>query len=467
MPHLPCPRRPREPRHTVGLLPAALAATFALALPAQVTDPAITAWRVNHAAAFGSSPDPAIHAVVSQISADVTTVRYTATDAYVEANGIPSYPLGPFAGNPNPVSSQNWRFRIPLVPTRNTGTLTPTGLGPIGVFVNGVVLFNAKDARSYLNQGVWNQNAVYVEAGGFDSTFGHPAPGGVYHHHQRPPSLLAQLCDDGRHHSPIIGFAFDGFPIYGPYGFANRNGTGGVRRISSSYRLRNLTTRAGGPPVGAQYPLGYYIEDHEYVAGLGDLDACNCRFAVTPEYPAGTWAYYATIDAAGSNAYPYLVGPQYFGVLVTANTNRSVVIPGTAVSFAGSGLACPQGTGCPSVQPLQLAFAGLPDLGATLHIDISNGPANTTGIVILGVQGSTPYPIELGFLQMTGCRLYQSMDVATPIAFSGGSARLSLGIPASPSLWGGVFFTQGAALDANANAAGISTSNGGRIEIRG
>ena len=61
------------------------------------------------------------------------------------------------------------------------------------------------------------------------------------------------------------------------------------------------------------------MEDFEYAAGLGDLDVYNGRFAVTPEYPAGTYAYYVTIDAGGASAYPYSVGPSYYGIVATEN----------------------------------------------------------------------------------------------------------------------------------------------------
>ena len=456
---------PPRPRTTFS--PVCLAVLLCGVIQAQVTDPAITAWKVNHTNARGSSPDPTLHAAVSLIPADVTRVRYTATDGYVEATGIPSYPIGAFPHSPNPVTNQSWRFRIPRAPQANTGPFTPTQLGPIGVFVNGVVVFNARDGRSYGGLGVWNQNAVVAEADGFDPTFGHPAMGGEYHHHQRPPSLLAQRCDDGRHHSAIIGFAFDGFPIYGPYAFANVDGSGGARRMRSSYRLRNLTTRPDGPDVSAQYPLGLYLEDFELVPMSGDLDAHNGRFAVTPEYPQGTYAYFSTIDDQGNNAYPYMIGPTYYGVLVNANTNRSVVIPGSAVSFAGSGWACPYGSGCPVAQPLGLAFTGLPNLGVTLHIDLSNGPATAPGFVILGLQNTAPYPIDLTGIGMPSCRLYQSPDLLLRISFSGGNARLSLAIPNDQALWGSTLDAQGVAMDASANEAGISSSNGGHIEVRG
>jgi hypothetical protein len=135
---------------------------------------------------------------------------------------------------------------------------------------------------------------------------------------------------DASRHSPIIGYSFDGYPVYGAYGFANADGTGGPKRMRSSYRIRSITDRttlpdgshaaSAGPAISTQYPLGYYIEDFEYVAGLGDLDEHNGRFAVTPEYPEGTYAYFVTIDEQGTAAYPYTIGPTYYGVVPTGNT---------------------------------------------------------------------------------------------------------------------------------------------------
>ena len=141
--------------------------------------------------------------------------------------------------------------------------------------------FNASDGHTYNNQGVWTQNANVVEAASFDAAMGHPQQTGVYHYHQQPPGLRQQLGDDGTHHSPLLGFAFDGFPVYGPYGYANTDGTGGVERIDSSYQLRNMhsahdqarrhrITAASIRPGGQRtYPLGYYLEDYPYVARLG------------------------------------------------------------------------------------------------------------------------------------------------------------------------------------------------------
>ena len=95
-------------------------------------------------------------------------------------------------------------------------------------------------------------------------------------------------------HSPIIGWGYDGNPIYGPYGYANKNG-GTVKLLSSGYGLKiDSSTGRGdnGPPVSV-FPPGFFIEDYEY-KGNGDLDKHNGRFCITPEFPNGIYAYFAT-----------------------------------------------------------------------------------------------------------------------------------------------------------------------------
>ncbi len=352
---------------------------------AHEADPVVTVWQVNEIGTTGTSPNSEINAIVSGIWADVERVRFDATHVYIEASGVPSHSVGPFNdGNPAGPSDLNSLFRIPRT-TPDEGAHTDTPLSSIGVFVNGVTMYNQLDAQSYENEGVWNNNAIVVRADGMDSGFGHPSPlmmgpgvsgdmsayehthssgagighthgdaianvvvDGLYHYHQQPPLLRAQLGDDGSKHSPLIGFGFDGIPMYGPYGYDNTDGTGGVARIESSYQLRSISDRTTlpdgtvlavnlqGPPINATYPLGYFVEDFEYVNGLGDLDEYNGRFAVTPEYPDGVYAYYATIDSGGNSAYPYLLGPQFYGNVFNDNLNQNVSVPGGAVDFLPS-----------------------------------------------------------------------------------------------------------------------------------
>jgi hypothetical protein len=262
------------------------------------------------------------------LPANVQRVRYSDNAVYVNASGVPAYTIGPWPGNPNTPANQGFLFKLPRNPVENSGTKTATPLGPIGVWVNGVAIFNALDAFSYQNRNVWHQNAAVVEAASFDPCLGHPAPGGVYHHHQNPRCLYSP--DEARH-SPVLGYAFDGFPVYGPFGHAGPDTMSAISRMRSSYRLRSITERTTlpdgtalapadhGPPVSASFPLGYYVEDFEYVPGLGDLDAGNGRLAVTPEYPDGIYAYFVTTDPAGLSTYPYVVGPRYHGLVALEN----------------------------------------------------------------------------------------------------------------------------------------------------
>ena len=300
-------------------------------------------------------------------SANVQHVYYSTDNVYIRCSGIPAYPTGPFEdGNPALATHRNYLFRIPRNPEPNSGTLTAVGLGQIGVWINGVPIYNYADAMSYNNQGIWNRNAVYFENDGFDCSKGHPAPvfsgpplpgnpptGGSYHHHQNPcrfslqavpaSDVCTQYPSEGLYepiqglHSPLLGYAFDGYPVYGAYAYANTNGTGDIVRIRSSYRIRNIQNRQTLPngttlspnqygPEISSVPLGAYEEDFEFVEGSGDLDIHNGRFAVTPEYPLGTYAYYTTMDEEGQSAFPYVLGQTYYGVV--ASDNFPVMMPG-------------------------------------------------------------------------------------------------------------------------------------------
>ena len=336
-------------------------AMIALCAQAQL-GPNITQWLVNTTSINGrhyvsGNGTPINDAVL----ANVQSVKYSANQVYVTCTGIPSYVTGPFLdGNPSLATNQNAIFRLPRNPVQNIGTPTNTTSGNIGIFINGVAFFDYRDGVSWRNatqqlcggpiqpmctgDGVWNRDAVPAERAGFDCSKGHPAMGN-YHHHQNPSAfnldinVISTVCNlyaadglyaiDSTRHSPLLGFAYDGFPVYGAYGYANADGTGGLKRIRSSYQVRNITVRThyangtdvtDGPAVNATYPLGYFREDHEYISHAEPyyLDAHNGRFCVTPEYPGGTYAYFCTVDANWNSAYPYIVGPTFYGVVTGA-----------------------------------------------------------------------------------------------------------------------------------------------------
>ena len=342
---------------------------FSLLLNAQ-TNPAITKWLQNTTGTTGrhyiaGNPTPITDAVL----ANVQSVNYNTTHAYVSATGIPAYITGPFQdGNPSLATAQNKIFRVSLTPTQNTGTPTATTGGNIGIFINGVALFDYRDGVAWNNNTnalcggpgnppcpggpmasqAWNRDAVPAEKAGFDCAKAHPAQGN-YHHHQNPSAfnldlnVISTVCDtypsDGLYvinsseHSPLLGFAYDGFPIYGAYAYANTDGSGAITRMKSSYQLKNQTTRTNGPAVNATYFNGYFREDYEYVSHVGDpsyLDVHNGRFCITPEYPEGIYCYFATVDANHNSAYPYVVGPTFYG---TVTTTTVTTIPAGTTNY--------------------------------------------------------------------------------------------------------------------------------------
>ncbi|MEC8457909.1 MAG: YHYH protein [Bacteroidota bacterium] len=297
-------------------------------------------------------------------------VSYTANDAFIRASGIPSYPTGPFLdGNPSQAANQNAIYKIPLSPIQNLGTPISTNMGAIGIFINGVALFDYRDGVSWnpntnalcggpgnppcpggpgaiMN---WNRDAILAEMDGFDCSKGHPARGN-YHHHQNPSAfdmdlnVVSSICNlydadglysiDSTQHSPLIGFAFDGFPIYGAYGYLNTDGSGGITRIQSSFELKS--SRGGGnTPSEVTWPLGYFKEDYQFVNQSGPeyLDEHNGRFCVTPEYPNGTYAYFATVDEDWNSKYPYVVAPTYYGQV---NGGEVSAVPNGATLYTSS-----------------------------------------------------------------------------------------------------------------------------------
>ena len=363
------------------ILPSILMLTFSVF---GQTNPAITNWLINTTGLTGrhyvnGNPTP----IVDAVSANVQTVQYSASWVYVSTKGIPAYITGPFLdGNPSLATSQNAIFKISLNPVQNTGNPINTNGGNIGIFINGVALFDYRDGISWKNStnslaggplggmgdGVWNRDAIPAEKLGFDCAKGHPAMGN-YHHHQNPSAfnldltVISNICDiyaaDGLYainptvHSPLIGFAYDGFPIYGAYGYANTDGTGGITRIKSSYQLRNISMRTtystgatvtAGPAVSTTYPLGYFREDYEYIAQAGQdyLDEHNGRFCITPEYPNGIYCYFATVDANWNSAYPYVVGPTFYGTKtgakVTAITETVTTYTSTSELYENSAI---------------------------------------------------------------------------------------------------------------------------------
>jgi hypothetical protein len=392
-------------------------------LSAQTLSPAVTSWLQNTTGIMGSHYVAGNSTAISDgVLANCQTVQFSPSWVYVTTHGIPAYTTGPFQdGNPSLATDQSAIYKISLNPQQNTGTATATTGGNIGIFINGVSLFDYRDGVAWNTNTnalcggpgntpcpggmgtaqAWNRDAIPAENAGFDCSKGHPANGN-YHHHQNPSAfnldlnVISTVCNlyaadglytlDSTAHSPLLGFAYDGFPIYGAYAFKNADGTGEITRMKSGYSKRNITVRthhadgtdvADGPAVSTTYPLGYWREDYEFIAHPGQadyLDIHNGRFCITPEYPNGTYCYFTTVDEDWNSAYPYVVGPTFYGTV----TGSKVTTIGEAVTTYTENV-----TGTPS------------GLGKSFECTVFPNPGSEIVAIQINGAASKSYNVEL------------------------------------------------------------------------
>lgn len=214
----------------------------------------------------------------------------------IASNGIPNHETGKFPNrhNPNPILPKHYAFRVPLHP-QIADKLTPTAWAWFGVAVNGVPIEPSTQEYWQEDRGSgWKYEAIGGEADlGIDMNLAHVQPNGAYHYHGLPHGLVDELGGDGKK-MLLIGWAADGFPIYTGYGLSDAKDLNSpLRKMKSSYRLKlGERLQTSHAPEG-EYD-GNFTEDFEYVAGSGDLDECNGRFGVTPEFPNGIYHYYIT-----------------------------------------------------------------------------------------------------------------------------------------------------------------------------
>ena len=219
----------------------------------------------------------------------------------LSANGVPNHEVGTFPNpnNPNTISAQQVEIDFPLAPmiTHEEGVETQVvafALNGVKVEVGTAGTCNdGGDCDAIGNGGQWRMEALGTGVFDFgtDESHGHVQPFGAYHYHGIPEAYLTEL-NQGQTMT-LVGWAVDGFPMYARYGYSDPLDEGSeIKTISSSWRLKS----EGDPqrPSTEIYPLGAFTQDYEYVVGLGDLDACNGRFGVTPEFPQGIYHYYLT-----------------------------------------------------------------------------------------------------------------------------------------------------------------------------
>ena len=258
---------------------------------------------------------------------------------WVESNGLPQTD---FLGQPEKFNNfipraQHYVFKFPrsgyningnvtIVEPRLSGAMFPT-TGFFGVAIDGVPFRSPNSGRiASIGERFYTENdSLYpITAYQDDSTdpWGPYADGsGVIKsdrafYYLTDPRFLYEK--DDTKHSPILGYAFDGNPIYGPYGYINpTDPDSGVKVMRTGYKLTEAQRSNGTIPDGT------YIEDYEFRIGVGDLDKHNGRECVTPEYPNGTYAYFVTVDPDDLYLprYPYVIGPTFYQEPLLPNVN--------------------------------------------------------------------------------------------------------------------------------------------------
>ena len=225
----------------------------------------------------------------------------------ITANSIPNHDFNHSPANFATVTSEiAASYDIPSNPTI-ANSITELSLSyNDAIFLNGVKLDLLSAGCYNVGSGMVGCNDSYLgiawrydpmsplNSFGTDSHNAHTQPDGQYHYHGNPNAMFEENIE-----SPLIGFAADGFPIYGPY--INDNGT--IREVLSSYTLKNdggareeLGTEANSSYFpGGNYD-GTYNEDYEYQENLGDLDECNGMTDAD-----GNYGYYV------SNSYPWVL----------------------------------------------------------------------------------------------------------------------------------------------------------------
>jgi hypothetical protein len=135
---------------------------------------------------------------------------------------------------------------------------------------------------------------------GTDSNNAHVQPNGSYHYHGMPEALLTDAAvSEANPKMLLVGWASDGYPIYARYCYTTASdSTSGLKKCTGSFKIDTVADSGRASTDWA--PLGTFAEDYSYSAGSGDLDECNGRTGVTPEFPKGIYYYMIT------DTYPYI-----------------------------------------------------------------------------------------------------------------------------------------------------------------
>ena len=308
-------------------------------------------------------------------------INYDSNNSCVEGEGRGYWPPGPVC----PLDVEHEHY-FPDNPTSASSECT-TALDTIGLWVNGVSVYGYSDGMSYNSEGVWSNLAPVFEVYDIDVCHGHAA-NNDYHHHSYPHCLAEQLGDDGTDHSPVYGFAQDGYPIYGPWQsngvlaescwiardytastseggcedgtrscqlVDNMDLSQGVTAVSQGPATNTTVTSASGNEISVT--SGAYLEDYYYSS------ACSARGdAYLDQYNGHDtddgrgYHYHVTVTDDSEQKtlgidflprYPYFLGPNLYGEVDTTDTGWRCSGSGGGPGEGGPGEGGP-GMGPPS-----------------------------------------------------------------------------------------------------------------------
>ena len=230
-------------------------------------------------------------------------------------NGVPNHAVtdGKFATK---LSAQSISGSVTLTPVANSAS-TPVKLpgyalnsvkmdpGTAGTCTNTAT--SVTSGCDYAGgNGTWRMEAMGDPAVspwkfdfGTDVNNAHVQPNGQYHYHGMPTNLIPKLNNASTTSMTLVAWAADGFPIYANYGYSTaNNASSALKEMKGSYLVKS-SPDANRPSV-TLFAMGHFQQDWVYAAGQGDLDECNGRTGVTPEFPQGVYHYYVT------KTYPFI-----------------------------------------------------------------------------------------------------------------------------------------------------------------
>ena len=263
---------------------------------------------------------------ISPVTAEVypgITLSSDNANVYIKSEGLLNYqpPEGRF--EPQPFDINLPRSITPGLSEMPTGNTISTG-GLVGVASNGIGILNPKSGRSENGESIWHFNEVFAGEYTYENPGKYNDAGG-YDYYLIPPTMLGNSTFLAGEHSPIIGWALDGIPIYGPHGYSKYNVNGSVANsdivnIKSPFKLRADMVSGRPQPGPGGAPTGLFLEDYvvdHTLAGTTGYagtthsggDDFAIRFGVTPQSPyTPIWFYVQCEDDAGNPMFPYALG---------------------------------------------------------------------------------------------------------------------------------------------------------------